>query len=150
MIKIRLADINDAEIVTEMIVSLLTELTSSPYDKSKYISVTKELLNESKYFVYLASDENGKCVGSISVTESRSIYAGGKFGIIQELYVLSEYRSQKVGCDLIKKVIEMSREKKWARLEVGAPDANKWNRTVDFYKREGFIEIGPRLSFKLL
>ena len=34
-------------------------------------------------------------------------------------------------------------------IEVGAPDLPRWQRTVDFYKRYGFTEIGPRLAFDL-
>ncbi len=30
-------------------------------------------------------------------------------------------------------------------LEVGAPSVPKWQRTVDFYLRNGFEEVGPRL-----
>jgi hypothetical protein len=34
-------------------------------------------------------------------------------------------------------------------LEVGAPDVPRWQRTVDFYKRNGFKEVGPRLYLPL-
>jgi hypothetical protein len=34
-------------------------------------------------------------------------------------------------------------------LEVGAPDAPRWQKSIDFYIRCGFEEIGPRLFLPL-
>ncbi|MGI9371622.1 MAG: hypothetical protein ACR2OJ_03935 [Hyphomicrobiales bacterium] len=46
---------------------------------------------------------------------------------------------------LIAAAEEFAREKGWLRFEVGAPDQPAWNRTFDFYIKEGFEEAGPRL-----
>ena len=35
------------------------------------------------------------------------------------------------------------------RVEVGAPDVPRWQRTVNFYLKEGFVEVGPRLKYLL-
>lgn len=85
----------------------------------------------------------------ITVTDIYTIYAEGRLGIIQELYVLPEYRSKKVGHELIKKVLEFAKSKGWRRIEVGAPDREVWARTMKFYLKEGFVEIGPRLKLVL-
>ena len=37
----------------------------------------------------------------------------------------------------------------WRRLEVGAPAQPDWRRTFDFYRANGFTEVGPRLRILL-
>ena len=151
MVEIRLGNIHDADLIAEMVARLLSELVGTPIEKENYLNVTLDLLDTTNlYNVFLAFDNTNKCIGILSATESCSIYAEGRFGIIQELYVLPEYRSSTVGHRLISAVIDFGKTSNWKRLEVGAPDATKWNRTVSFYCREGFKEIGPRLSLKLL
>ena len=35
------------------------------------------------------------------------------------------------------------------QIEVGAPPMPQWQRTLDFYLRAGFVEVGPRLKLPL-
>jgi len=151
MVEIRLGSIQDAELINEMVARLLSELVGTPIERENYIHVTVDLMNAPNlYNVFLAFDDTNRCLGLLSVTESCSIYAGGRFGIIQELYVLPEHRSSTIGHSLISSVVDFGKVNNWKRLEVGAPDAAKWNRTVSFYRKEEFEEIGPRLSLKLI
>ncbi len=73
-----------------------------------------------------------------------TIYALGDFGEISELYVEPAHRSVGVGAALIEKVVAFGRSKGWSMLEVTAPGVPKWRRSVDFYRRNGFKEIGPQ------
>lgn len=66
--------------------------------------------------------------------------------LIVELYIAPTYRSQGVGALLLDRAIAFARTRGWSRLEVGAPDQPRWSRTVDFYRRQGFVEVGPRLK----
>jgi len=50
--------------------------------------------------VIAARDEN-RVVDFAALHESHSLYAEGAFGIIQECYVLPEYRSQQIGQQLL-------------------------------------------------
>ncbi len=148
--QIRTANVNDADIVTDMVVRLLTELSGEHFEKETYFIACSELLeNPHLYTVFLAFNETNHCVGMVSVAESYAIYTAGRFGIIQEFYVSPESRSLKVGHYLLKSVIEHGRKCEWQRIEVGAPDALKWKRTIAFYQKEGFKEIGPRLKLTL-
>jgi GNAT superfamily N-acetyltransferase len=74
-----------------------------------------------------------------------AIYAGGRFGEITELYVSPAHRSKGIAPILITAATSIGRQKGWKRLEVGAPDQPAWSRTLSFYLREGFEEVGPRL-----
>lgn len=83
------------------------------------------------------------------LAESVAIYAGGMFGVITELYVMPEWRSAGVARKLIDAGIALGRERRWDRLEVGAPHQPAWERTLNFYLRAGFTIVGPRLQFRL-
>ena len=59
-------------------------------------------------------------------------------------------RSNGAGEALIEKAKEFGRRHNWKRIEVTPPDKGKWLRTYNFYIREGFGEIGPRLKLENL
>jgi GNAT superfamily N-acetyltransferase len=88
-------------------------------------------------------------LGVITVTAGAAIYANGIVGTIQELYVVPASRTAAVGTALLATVVELGQKSGWNRLEVGAPSQARWQRTIDFYKRNGFGEIGPRLQKRL-
>ena len=106
------------------------------------------LIYELNTWVWLA-ELDGRPVGLIALNECVAIYAQGRFGEISELYVDPEQRSAGVGAALVGKAKSFAAEMGWSRLEVGAPDRANWGRTIAFYEREGFAEIGPRLRYKL-
>jgi GNAT superfamily N-acetyltransferase len=83
------------------------------------------------------------------ISESASIYAGGAFGVITELYVTPEKRSAGVAKLLIDAIAGLGRERSWGRVEVGAPHQPAWERSLKFYLRNGFAEVGPRLQLLL-
>lgn len=90
-----------------------------------------------------------ECVGVLTIYEAMALYASGTFGIIQELYVASKVRSEGVGEQLIVAAKKHGKKYGWNNLEVGTPNPEIWNRTISFYKRLGFTEIGFRLKHPL-
>jgi GNAT superfamily N-acetyltransferase len=142
---------SDARITVNLIKALLDELDCKPieWDVNKAETLCKEMIELEDYIVFHSVNNKGQIVGLITIAESESLYAGGKIGIIQELYIVPSKRSQKLGKGLIQKAIECARKKEWNRLEVGAPACPQWSRTKSFYIREGFKEIGPRLKYEL-
>ena len=149
-IRFRIADSNDSEIVADMVARLLSELGGISVEKEAYLQTSKKLLSDNKqYTVFLAYSAQNDYIGFISVFESSAIYTSGAFGVIQELFVSPEYRSSKIGRGLLSEAKNHAIHKGWKRLEVGAPNPEKWGRTVSFYLREGFTAIGPRLKLSL-
>ncbi|CDQ20059.1 GNAT family N-acetyltransferase [Halobacillus karajensis] len=149
-VSIKKASLNDALLVAEMAAGLFSEMSERTVCKKELLGVCEELLNKENhlYTVFLAFKEE-ECIGMISVHEVTSLYARGSMGIIQELYVRSDMRSDGLGDKLIQAVKEQGFKCGWKIIEVGAPNPEKWSRTVSFYKRMGFEEKGPRLRFKL-
>ncbi|MFJ7309776.1 GNAT family N-acetyltransferase [Peribacillus frigoritolerans] len=149
-IQIRKANLDDIELITSMVAKLLSELGDEAVNSKEFKDVCTELLGKERnlYTAFLAFKED-QCVGIITLSEFASLYAKGIGGVIQELYIVPNVRSQGIGDLLIDAAKEYGINRGWTRIEVGAPDAEKWNRTVSFYKREGFIEVGPRLKYPL-
>jgi len=106
--------------------------------------------NSSRFTAFIARNENDLPVGVITLSECFAIYAGGNYGIIDELYIVPEYRSKKIGQRLLETVKDHARQKGWKRIDVTAPAGDKWARTVRFYEREGFVFTGPKLKFHLV
>jgi GNAT superfamily N-acetyltransferase len=100
-------------------------------------------------WAFLAEDDQGRAAGVLTLNECASIYAGGKFREISELNVAPQFRAEGVGQKLLGEAVRFGREQMWGRLEVGAPDVPRWDRTVSFYRNHDFAEVGPRLSLLL-
>jgi GNAT superfamily N-acetyltransferase len=89
---------------------------------------------------------NNETIGFICIIESSAIYAGGKFGVINELYVKPQFRSNGIGKKLLLYADQLKEIKGWSRLELSTPEESKWNRTLNFYLKEGFTPTGLRMK----
>lgn len=149
MITVRRATVDDGPIVAELVHALLDELSGgNGPDSGRVAADTKTVLTSDDVTALLAFD-GAVPVGVMTLNQCVAIYAGGRFGEISELYVRPDYRSKGVAVVLMKAAAEEGKRRNWRRLEVGAPPLPEWRRTVEFYLREGFEEVGPRLR-KLL
>jgi len=149
---IRPAEVRDAALVGRMIERLMVELYPDdseyvgPGASAHFAAAAERLLgDEPRYFVFLARDATGTPAGVMTLNECAAIYAWGRFGEISELYVEPARRSTGLGAMLIDHAKVFAAERGWPMLEVGAADAPRWQKSIDFYRRCGFEEIGPRL-----
>lgn len=101
-----------------------------------------------RFWAFIA-EHQGTAVGLITLNECCSVYAGGAFGEIPELYVDPAWRSRALGEELIEHARAFGKSRGWKNIEVGAPDLERWSRSIAFYKRLGFVEVGPRLDLTL-
>jgi len=109
----------------------------------------KEFMELGKYAVIAAFD-NDRIVGFGALCESHSLYAEGTFGIVQEFYVLPEFRSKSIGKKLLASIVDYAKSKKWVRLELCTPPIPEFDRTVLFYKENGFdITGGHKMKYIL-
>ncbi|MEF3074775.1 GNAT family N-acetyltransferase [Methylobacter sp. Wu1] len=135
--------------IAEMVGQLLAEIMSRidvkafNFDRNQTAERLRRFLADQKYLVFVAEDA-GKPVGFIALYESYALYAEGAFGTIAELYVRPQYRSQGVGKKLIDRARELAAVKEWTRLEVTTPPLPQFERTLEFYGKEGFTITGGR------
>ncbi len=148
---VRQAEPKEFERVGHLIYQLLTELyPGEVYPRDGFVDAARTLLTGSEgVWSYLATTSAGRDVGVVTLNECAAIYAGGRFGEISEFYVVPDFRSKGVGALLMEAAVSFGRERGWPNIEVGAPSVPTWQRTVDFYLRHGFEEVGPRLDLRL-
>ncbi len=154
---IRLAGADDYQAVGSLVCRLLHELFPDHYSPRNLDALTEAarslLRDENGFWVVLAfrktPEGDGEPVALMSLDEGRALYAYGVMGEIMEFYVSPECRSTGLGARLIAFARAFGQERRWSGLEVGAPDVPRWQRTVDFYLRNGFSEVGPRLEMSL-
>ena len=135
----------DSDDVCNLALSLLSELFPGMYTFEQLQPVTERIIRDSGDVFPFIAVHKGQPVGLIVLNQCTAIYALGDFGEISELFVDPGHRSSGLGAKLIDKAVEFAHSRGWTMLEVGAPDVPRWQKTVDFYLRNGFAEIGPRL-----
>lgn len=87
--------------------------------------------------------------GFFTVTESFACFAGGRYGIINELYIAPDYRSSGLGQQAMQFIANLAAEKQWSRVDVTAPADPQWARTKAFYQQNGFTFTGHKLKLLL-
>lgn len=146
MISFRIADEYDTASVAMLLAALFEEVEGSP-DADEIAEMFAEIDGDDNHSTLLAIDKTEQIVGILTIVECLSISAGGKYGVLNELYVLPEYRSEGVGKLLVQEAKELAEHRDWQRLEVTTP-GDEFSQTLRFYEREGFYKIGPRYCFK--
>ncbi|MEW8626536.1 MAG: GNAT family N-acetyltransferase [Candidatus Thiodiazotropha sp.] len=155
-ITIHSATVSDAQDLAVLVDELLTEISEAigvqafKYNLEETAINAKNLIEQKKYFVFVARTDYEKSVGFIALSESYALYTGGTFGTIPELYVRPEYRSRSAGLRLLSQAKDFGRSIGWKRLEVTTPPLPQFDKTLAFYEREGFaISGGRKLRFEL-
>jgi ribosomal protein S18 acetylase RimI-like enzyme len=73
----------------------------------------------------LAKENNGVAVGVLLLTQCFAVYAGGEYGVIDELYVRPEYRGRDIERELVDEAVAISQRRGWVRLDVTGPEAGR-------------------------
>ncbi|MFZ0099806.1 MAG: GNAT family N-acetyltransferase [Gemmobacter sp.] len=148
-IEIVVAKEEHAAIVGGLVHDLIGELSDGQADAPQHYRNTAALVLQLPGVTGALAIRAGQPVGVILLNQCAAIYAGGRFGEITELYVVPEARSGGIAAQLVEWAIAQGRAYNWNRLEVGAPQQPRWRRSLDFYLRTGFVEVGPRLRLAL-
>jgi GNAT superfamily N-acetyltransferase len=147
VVEIVRAGAEDRETVLVLVERLLRELEEQPgefsgLDRAK---ILRDLEAAGERFAAFLAVEAGDPVGVLTLTETFAIYAGGRYGVIDEFYVAAGHRGEGIGRRLIEAALQLGRERGWVRIEVTAPPGPRWERTVRFYEEQGFLFTGPKL-----
>jgi len=139
-----------AKALTDEIIEMIGE-GHFDIDLQASTDLAREWIDAGRYVSYIALDEvSGATIGVATLCESRSLYAQGIFGIIQEFYVSPQWRSREVGAHLVEACVAHGRANGWTRLELATPPLPEFARTVSFYKDNGFEPTGGRKMRRLL
>jgi GNAT superfamily N-acetyltransferase len=144
------ATVDDSQEIAVMVGELLAEIMNTigvhafNFDLDETTDRLKDFFNREKYFVFVARDDANTPVGFVALYESYALYAEGAFGTIPELYVRPAYRSNNLGFRLISQAKTFGLSRGWKRLEVTTPPLPQFDKTLEFYEREGFTITGGR------
>lgn len=129
--------------LTDEIMQRIGDTTHQSFstDVEKATKLLKALMESENYIVFAAIEDN-QLIGFASTCESYAIYANGKFGIIQEFYVLPNFRSQKVGEKILEAVTKYAETVEWQRIELSTPPLPAFEKTVGFYQKNNFARTG--------
>jgi len=98
------------------------------------------------YHVAYGLMQENEVLAFFTLSEAFSVFAHGRYGVLNELWVHKDYRSQGLGQLVIEKVRELGRSRSWKRIDVTAPPGSDWDRTFEFYQRNGFKLTGRKLK----
>ncbi|PKG84286.1 GNAT family N-acetyltransferase [Colwellia sp. 75C3] len=148
-INFREATLKDSELIGSLVVELTAEicaLTKAQHfdiDLNGTIQRCHELIRDGYYSAIIGTYEN-KTIAVVTMTETYVLYAGGKIGIIQEFYVSPEFRASGVGSMLIEQVQDYGKNHNWSCIELCTPPLPEFERTLNFYQKNGLIPVGGR------
>jgi GNAT superfamily N-acetyltransferase len=165
--KIEPAQNHEIPIALALVEALLAELGEegqefAGIDRDKLQVDLQRNLASGRFLALLAKDASGTPIGVLTLSQSFALYAGGEYGVIDEMYVLPEHRGQGVGRALIEAAVTIARHRRWFRLDVTGPEGEggESGKTTGeagvasagpgapvrrFYERAGFEFTGCKL-----
>lgn len=125
--KIEPAQEHEIPTVLALVETLLAELGEegqefAEIDRDKLQADLQSNLASGRFLALLAKDESGAAIGILTLSVSFALYAGGEYGVIDEMYVRPEHRGRGVGRALIEAAVAIARQKRWFRLDVTGPE----------------------------
>lgn len=151
-IRIEKLSIVDSDMAFDWVTRLLRELGEEGEELGELDTErvrTEWKQRQDKYHVFVAKKSDGEAVGILTLSVAFAIYANGEYGVIDEMYVDPPYRSAGVGALLIQAARHFGKEQGWKRIDVTAPESERWKRTRRFYEKLGFVFTGPKLKLLL-
>lgn len=148
-INFRVATINDSQIIGSLVVELtneISELTKAQHfdiDLNGTIQRCNELITDGHYAAIIGVYDNNP-IAVVTMTETYALYAGGKIGVIQEFFVSPQFRASGVGSMLIEQVQDYGKKHNWSCIELCTPPLPEFERTLNFYQKNGLIPVGGR------
>jgi GNAT superfamily N-acetyltransferase len=82
-----------------------------------------------------------------TVSYAHALRSGGRYAIVQEMYVTPALRSSGVGRLVLELALATAKQAGCPFVELGTPPAGA--RQIAFYRRSGFAPVGERLRCAL-
>ena len=147
---------NDRElpVILALIDELLAELgaegrDSAMIDRDRLRADAARNLASGRFLALLARDQSDTAIGVLTLSRNFALYAGGEYGVIDEMYVRPAHRGQGVGRALLAEAVAIARRERWFRLDVTGPTDESDRRALAFYEKAGFEFTGRKLRLLL-
>jgi GNAT superfamily N-acetyltransferase len=108
----------------------------SPFEAARARRATEKLLSEPEFGGVWTIEADGTLAGYLAIVLGYSLEFGGRFGLLDELFVTETYRGSGLGTEALAFAEEQCRARGWQalRLEVGQEN----RRATSLYRRSGF------------
>jgi GNAT superfamily N-acetyltransferase len=114
-------------------------------DRHRLQAALADNVASGRFLALLAKDQSGVPIGVLTLSTSFALYAGGEYGVIDEMYVRPEWRGQGGGKALLAEAVAIARARRWFRLDVTGPQVDGDGRAARFYRQAGFEFTGLKL-----
>lgn len=106
-------------------------------DHEKQLKGLKILFSHTENDMIVAKS-GAHIVGMVTMQRVVSTAEGGYAGLIEDLIVDQNYRGMKIGTRLIRKMLQIAKEKGYCRIQLAADKDNESGKI--FYRQRGFIQ----------
>ena len=130
-----------------LINELIVELGGPMLPVDEAISTTESFVADEHDGEIIVASQGAELVAVCTITYQPSIRTFGKYGIIQEMYVVPKFRSANLGAQIIEKAISQAKSVGCPIVELSTPPDGA--RAEHFYRSVGFDQVGIRMRSKL-
>ncbi|MGL2994727.1 GNAT family N-acetyltransferase [Flavobacterium sp. TSSA_36] len=113
------------------------------YKAEEYDEIVSDFLTKGEIIVAVVSNT---IIGFVTYVVTNAIYAKGNLGVVNELYIVPDFRSQKNGQKLMAYVLAIAKKEGWKRIELDTPRPDVSEKALNFYLNEGFVTSGFRMK----
>ena len=144
---VRWANALDIDFLQCGVTNLLSELRGCTVEMEKEElnkTITRMISDNENYGIFIAN-HGEKRIGLMAFSVTEAMHCG-KYAVIEELWVLKDYRSAGAGKLLIEGLERYCAEHGIKRIDVGLPGTSfqDFDKTNGFYSKCGFTDVGPR------
>jgi GNAT superfamily N-acetyltransferase len=141
----------DAVAVAAATRALLSELGASRAEQVRVEGAFEAILERPSEATVLLAHDHDLPIGLLGVSWPLALRAGGRYGLIQELWVRPDRRRSATGRLLIDALVQHARRRHVSTIEVGLPRESfpGLEQTHAFYARNGFELLGARMRRRL-
>jgi GNAT superfamily N-acetyltransferase len=148
MIEVRKIQPADAETLLTLIDALAEYEKLDPPDEAAKARLIRDLFSERPRVESFLAFVEGVAVGYTFIFETYSTFLALPTLFLEDLFVLPEYRSRKVGSALFRTMVAEAHKRGCGRMEWNVLD---WNQlAIDFYERYGATRMREWLGYRLV
>ena len=145
--RIRPATRNDGETILSLIKALAEYEKLPPPDADAGRRLVSDMFGERPKIQCFLAEIDGVAAGYALILETYSSFLARPTLFLEDIFVLPEYRSRKVGYSLFVAMVDEAHRRGCGRMEWTVLD---WNtHAIDFYKRLGAVHMKEWQLFRL-
>ena len=147
-ITIRKAGNEDIHLLSQMLAGLFSIEDDFEIDSAKQSKALEMIISGTTGSAIMIAESDSIITGMVSLQKVVSTASGGYSVLLEDLYVLPEYRDRGIGKCLTDYADQWGRENDAVRIQLAADKRNR--AAADFYKAGGFSESNMLCFYKYI